>query len=139
MDGIKKTMGSYGAANPLKMFAFLSFSVLGAIPVLAFAAYAVATLVAIVIGSVVVELFLLVAGIICLAFILFFVTCITLCVTSVFGALVMSYRLASSILGSNRFPFTLSQQRSAWLHSSSRSSSSSQQRDGEEVEDDKTK
>ena len=130
MDGFKKTLVTYGGENPFKLFALVSFSVLGAIPVLVFSAYVIATLVAILIGAVVVELLLLGAGITCLAFVLFFVTCITLCVTSVFGAVLLSYRVASNTLGSSRLPFRLTR-RSAWPHGPSPNTSSGELRGGE--------
>jgi len=108
VDGLKSSALSYGAVNPFKTIALLSFSALGAIPVLVFVAYLVATLLGVVIGSVVVELILLGAGLTCLAFVLFFVTCITLCVTSIFGAIYFSYKIATGTLSSAGIHFRLS-------------------------------
>ena len=127
MEGLKNSALTYGAVNPFKAFALVSFSVLGAIPVLVFVAYFVATLVAVVIGSVVVELFLLGVGITCLAFVLFFVTCITLCISSMFGALYFSYKVASSTLSSG-IRFRLS--RRIFPSQSTSSSHSGEEREG---------
>ena len=61
-----------------------------------FLVYAVATVIASVIGAVVLELILLGVGITGLAFVLFFVTCITTCATAVFAAVYYSYQVANS-------------------------------------------
>lgn len=89
---------AYARDNPVKFAALSSFCTLGAIPLLAFLAYSVATIVASVVGAVVIELFLLAMGIMGLAFVLFFVTCISVCTTSVFAASYFTYRAANSTL-----------------------------------------
>ena len=86
----------YAYSNPVKFAALCSFCTLGAVPVLAFLVYSVATLIAIVVGALVLELFLLAVGIMGLAFILFFVTCISGCTTSVFAAAYLAYKAANS-------------------------------------------
>lgn len=102
MKDLWSKMMAYARENPVKFVALGSFSVMGAIPVLAFSAYSVATLLASIIGAVVVELFLLAVGITGLTFVLLFVTCISVCVTSLFGALYFTYRAASSTLSKTK-------------------------------------
>lgn len=95
----------YAKENPVKFVAVGSFCVLGAIPLLAFLAYGVSTLIATIVGAIIVELFLLAVGITGLAFILFFATCIAVCATSVFAAVYFSYRAASSTLSKTKSRF----------------------------------
>ena len=87
---------AYANNNPVKFVAVSTFCTLGAVPLLAFLAYSVATLVASIVGAVVIELFLLAMGITGLAFVLFFVTCIAACATSAFAALYFGYQAANS-------------------------------------------
>ena len=98
MADLWSRVATYAKKSPVKFVAAGSFLTLGAIPVLAFVAYSVATLIASIIGAIVIELFLLAVGITGLAFVLFFVTCISVCITSVFSAVYMSYRVASCTL-----------------------------------------
>lgn len=106
----------YARDNPVKFVALGSFTTLGAIPVMGFLAYGVATLIASVIGAVVIELFLLAVGITGLAFVLFFVTCLSVCATSVFAAAYFTYKTVTSTVCKNRdlrfrtpvWPFTSS-------------------------------
>ena len=96
-----KTM-VFAIENPVKFVALGSFSVLATVPVLSFAAYGISTLVATIVGALLVEVFLLAVGITGLAFVLFFVTCISMCVTSVFGALYFGYHAASTTLSKTK-------------------------------------
>lgn len=102
MKDLLEKVKMYASENPVKFAALSSFSTLGAIPLLAFLAYTVATLVASVIGAVVIELFLLAMGIMALAFVLFFVTCISVCVTSVFASVYFSYKAVTSAVFKSR-------------------------------------
>lgn len=86
----------YAQDNPVKFVAMGSFTTLGGVPLLAFLAYSAATLVASVIGAVIMELFLLAVGITGLAFVLFFVTCMSVCATSVFAAAYFTYKMVTS-------------------------------------------
>lgn len=87
-------ISQYAVNNPTKFVALSTFIVLGGIPIIGFLAYAVATIIASLIGAIVLELVLLGIGITGLAFVLFFVICITLCATSIFAALYYSYQVA---------------------------------------------
>lgn len=98
MKDLVERLTKYAGDNPVKFVALSSFCSLGAIPLLAFVAYGVATVIASLIGAVVMELFLLAVGITGLAFVLFFVTCISVCATSIFGAVYLTYRAAASTL-----------------------------------------
>lgn len=119
MTDLWNKMLAYARKSPVQFVALGSFSVLGAIPVLAFVAYSVATLVATIVGALVIELFLLAAGITGLAFVLFFVTCTSVCVTSVFGALFFGYQAASTTLSKTKgMGFRLSRG-SVWPYTSS--------------------
>lgn len=89
-------MMSCAKENPVKFVALASFCTLGAVPLLAFLAYSVATIVASVVGAVVIELFFLSVGIMGLAFVMFFVTCISVCVTSIFAAAYFTFKAANS-------------------------------------------
>jgi uncharacterized membrane protein len=89
-------MMAYARKNPVKFAALSSFCTLGALPVLAFLAYSVATIVTSVVGAVVIELFLLAMGIMGLALVLFFVTCASVCATSVFAAVYFTYKATTS-------------------------------------------
>ena len=83
MGDIKDKMMKYATEHPLKFVALATFTTLGGVPVITFLAYSVATIIASLIGAIILELFLLVVGITALAFILVFVTCATVCVTSI--------------------------------------------------------
>lgn len=89
-------MVGYAQENPVKFAALSSFCTLGTVPLLAFLAYSVATIVASVVGAVVIEFFLLGVGIMGLAFVLFFVTCASVCATSVFTAIYFTHKVVTS-------------------------------------------
>lgn len=93
---------AYAKENPVKFAALSSFCTLGAVPLLAFLAYSVATIVASVVGAVVIELFFLSMGIMGLAFVMFFVTCISVCVTSVFAAAYFTFKAANTTFKKSR-------------------------------------
>ena len=95
MASVKERISRFAAQNPIKFVALSTFLVLGGIPIIGFLAYAVATVIASLIGAIILELILLGIGITGLAFVLFFVTCITLCATSIFVSLYYSYQIAS--------------------------------------------
>lgn len=84
--------------HPIKFVATASFLALGAVPLAAFVAYAVVTLVASIIGAVVFEVVLLGLGIAALAFVLVLVGCLTACIVSSFATLYYAYRVASCTL-----------------------------------------
>lgn len=86
----------YANTNPVKFVALSCFTTLGAVPLLVFMAYAAATLIASVIGAAVIELFLLAIGITGLAFVFFFITCMSVCTTSVFAAAYFTYKAVTS-------------------------------------------
>lgn len=100
-------MSKYAIDRPVKFVGLATFAVLGGIPMAVFAAYAIATVIASVIGALIVEIVLLGIGITGLAFILFFVTCITVGVVSVFTAVYYSYSVATNSIkkGASRFRF----------------------------------
>lgn len=94
MGDIKDKMMKYATEHPLKFVALATFTTLGGVPVITFLAYSVATIIASLIGAVILELFLLVVGITALAFVLVFVSCATVCVTSL--AMAFYYVLAAA-------------------------------------------
>lgn len=104
MGDLTKKLTRFAISNPIKFMALATFTVLGGVPIAGFMAYAVATIIASLIGAIVLELVLLGIGITALAFILFFVTCITVCVTSVFVSLYYSYQVANNTW--SRRPFS---------------------------------
>ena len=84
--------------DPVKFVATASFLALGAVPLAGFLAYAVVTLIATIIGGIIVQVALLGLGIACLAFVLVIVGCLTGCIVSGFATLYYSYRFASGTL-----------------------------------------
>ncbi len=95
METLLARVSQYATKNPAQFIALSSFFVLGGVPIIGFLAYAVATIIASLIGAIVLEIILLGIGIAGLAFVLLFVTCISLCATSVFMAVYYSYQVAS--------------------------------------------
>ncbi len=95
-------VSSYAKKKPVHFVAVSSFCVLSAIPLLGFGAYVITTLIASLIGVIVVELFILAVGLTGLAFVIFFVACISLCATSVFAAVYFSFCAASCTLHRSR-------------------------------------
>ena len=95
MVDLKNNIMKYASEHPVKFTALATFTVLGGIPIMTFLAYSVATIIASLIGAVVLELFLLVVGVTALAFVLFFVSCVTVCVTSAFMALYYGFVVAN--------------------------------------------
>ena len=128
----------YADANPVKFVAMGSFLSLGAVPLVVFVAYAIATLIASLIGAVVIELFLLAIGITGLAFVLFFVTCLSVCATSVFAAGYFTYKTVLSSFGVKKADMSFLR---VWpLSSGAHSDPCSQPQAGEvELESDKKK
>ncbi len=111
MGEIKDKMLKYASEHPMKFTALATFTTLGGLPVLTFLAYSVATIIASLIGAVVLELFLLVVGIAALTFVLVFVSCATVCVTSLAMALYYVFVAASS-------SWKLTKSRHSWSSSS---------------------
>lgn len=94
-DLIEKVL-KFANDHPIQFVALLVFCCLGGVPLVVFLVYAVATVIASIIGAVVLELILIGIGITGLAFVLFFVTCITTCATAIFMAVYYSYQVANS-------------------------------------------
>lgn len=105
MNDVWDKLMKYAADNPVKFVALCSFFTLGAVPLMVFLAYAIATLVASLVGAVVVELFLLAVGITGLAIVLFFVTCLSLCATAIFTAAYFIYTTVSGKSRNMRFSY----------------------------------
>ena len=108
-------MMDFAKDHPIKFVSLGSFLALGAVPIAAFLAYVVTTLVASVVGLVVVEVIFVIMGTIGLGSVLCCAGCVSMCVTSCFGALYMTYRAASCAASctAQKTGFRLSQ-RSAW-------------------------
>ena len=87
MGDLKEKLLKYATEHPLKFTALATFTTLGGVPIVTFLSYSVATIIASLIGAILLELFLLVIGLVALAFVLFFVSCVTVCVTAVTIAL----------------------------------------------------
>ena len=94
MGDIKDKMLKYASEHPMKFTALATFTTLGGVPIITFLVYSVATIIASLIGAIILELFLLVVGIAALAFVLVFVSCATVCVTSL--AMALYYFLAAA-------------------------------------------
>lgn len=94
MGDIKDKVLKYASEHPMKFTALATFTTLGGVPIITFLAYSVATIIASLIGAIILELFLLVVGIAALAFVLVFVSCATVCVTSL--AMALYYVLAAA-------------------------------------------
>lgn len=101
---------AYAKENPIKFVSFVSFLALGAIPIVTFLGYSAAAVIASCIVSIVVDLFIISIGAIGLSFVLFFVTCMTVCATSVFAGFYYTYRIASGAVSNG---FRLSE-KSTW-------------------------
>ncbi len=97
-------MAQMASDRPVQFVALTSFLVLGGVPIAAFLGYAVATLLASVIGVVFLELFLLAIGITGLAIVLSFVVCVSGGLVSVFAALYYSYQFAVGTVKKVRNP-----------------------------------
>lgn len=119
-DDLSTRMGRFAIEHPIQFVAVTSFIALGGIPVATFLVYAIATLIACLVGALMFELFLLALGITGLAFALFFVVCISSGIVSVFMALYYSYQLATG---------TLKRVKQPWRHSVIPSESSDTQSD----------
>ncbi len=101
-------MTEMASDRPIQFVALTSFLVLGVVPIGAFLAYAVATILASVIGVVCFELFLLAIGATGLIVALGVVVCVSGGVVSVFAALYYSYRFAVGTVKIARNPWPLS-------------------------------
>lgn len=100
----------FARENPIKFVSIVSFLVLGGIPILSFLGYSAAAVIGSCIVAVVIDLFIISIGAIGLSFVLFFVTCMTVCATSVFAGFYFTYRLASGAVSNG---FRLSE-KSTW-------------------------
>ena len=105
---IRTKLKQFACDHPVQFVGLASFAAFGAIPAGAFAVYAVATLIASLVGALILEVVLLAVGIAGLAIVLFCVTCVSGCVVSVFSALYYSYRLASCTVKKARRPWPIS-------------------------------
>lgn len=94
--------------RPIEFVALTSFLILGGVPIATFLAYAIATLLASVIGVVFFELFLLAIGATGLAIALSFVVCASSVIVSIFAALYYSYRIAVGTVKKARAPWPFS-------------------------------
>lgn len=102
-ESLKDKAASFAKESPVKFVALTSFCTLGALPLISFVVYGVVTLIASIIGALVVELFLLAAGLAGLVFVLIVVTCISACITSLFAAAYFTFNtVASSTLFKTR-------------------------------------
>ncbi len=102
MKDIWDKLMRYANDNPVKFVAMSSFFTLGAVPLMMFVAYGIATLIASLVGAVVIELFLLAIGITGLVFVLFFIMCLSVCATSIFAAVYFTYKTVLSNFGKNK-------------------------------------
>lgn len=140
-DFMQKVTG-FAIANPVKFVALSMFSLLGGLPIAGFLIYAVATVIASLVGAVILELILLAVGITALAFILFSVSCITICVTSVFVAMYYSYQVVSGTWRRKSFDWASRKSVTELLNTDSavsNSADSGTEQAEEEVTFDKTK
>lgn len=93
---------AYAKQNPIKFTALASFLILGAIPIFAFLGYSATAVIISCIVAIVVDLFIISIGAIGLSFVLFFVTCMTVCATSVFAGFYFTYRIATGTINGFR-------------------------------------
>ena len=120
MGELKDKTVKFASQQPIKFVALATFVALGGVPIGSFLAYSIVTVIASLIGAVLVELFLLVIGVAALAFVLCFVGCVTACVTMMATALYYGFCAAyctwtagkrgSSLLSSRYHPARSSDQ-----------------------------
>lgn len=94
-DSFQKIL-QFANDHPFRFIALITFGILGGVPLVVFLVYAGVTIIASIVGVVVLELVLLGVGITGLAFVLFFVTCITTCTTASFVTVYYSCQVARS-------------------------------------------
>ena len=128
MGELKDKIIKFATQQPIKFVCIATFLALGGVPIGVFLSYTVITVIASLIGAVVVELFLLVIGIAALAFVLCFVACMTACVTFAAMALYYGFTAAYST-------WTMGKHGSSLLSSRYRSSRSSEHNDDDETFD----
>lgn len=80
--------------RPIQFVALTSFLIIGGVPIASFLAYAIATVIASVIGVILFELFLLAVGATGLVVTLSFVACASGAIVSLFAAVYYTYRIA---------------------------------------------
>ena len=82
----------FGRSNPVQFVAVAAFAAMAGIPVAVFLAYAIGTLLASLVGALVLEVVLLFGGIVVLGIALFVVLSLTACITAIFASLYYAYR-----------------------------------------------
>ena len=82
----------FGRSNPVQFVAVAAFAVMAGIPVAIFLAYAIGTLIASLVGALVLEVVLLFGGVVVLGIALFVVVSLTACTTAIFASLYYAYR-----------------------------------------------
>lgn len=87
-----KRLQQFGRSNPVQFVAVTAFAVMAGIPVATFLAYAIGTLIASLIGALVLEVVLLFGGIMVLGIALFVVVSLTACITAIFASVYYAYR-----------------------------------------------
>lgn len=89
---------AYARDKPVKFVCLASFCVLAAVPLLGFLAYAVTAIISSIIGAAIFGIFFVSVGVVGLAFVLVCVACISMCATSIFGAIYVVFCAASCTL-----------------------------------------
>ena len=105
---------AYARANPVKFFSISSFLTLGGIPIFAFLGWALAAVVASIVGAVLLDVFLISLAAVALVSVLCCVTCASLCATSVFGVCYLGVRaVGCAVKKTGEVGFRLNQ-KSTW-------------------------
>ena len=107
-DEFVRKMKQLSSNQPIRFVAITSFLVFGGVPIVTFLVYAIATIIASIIGALFFELLLLAIGITGLGIVLLFVVCISGGVVSVFAALYYSYRFATCTVKRAKNPWRVS-------------------------------
>ena len=89
---MSERLQQFGRSNPVQFVAVAAFAVMAGIPVATFLAYAIGTLIASLVGALVLEVVLLFGGIMVLGIALFVVVSLTACITAIFASIYYAYK-----------------------------------------------
>lgn len=88
----------FAKENPVRFVLMASFLSMAAIPLTAFVGYIFTVVTASVVGGILLDVFIISLGAIGLGFVLCFITCLSVCCTSMFGAFYFGYQVTKGTL-----------------------------------------
>lgn len=100
---MSERLQQFGRSNPVQFVAVAAFAVMAGIPVATFLAYAIGTLIASLVGALVLEVVLLFGGIMVLGIALFVVVSLTACITAIFASIYYAYRATIYAVDKGKF------------------------------------